>query len=293
MEPSSIQFPSQPANPLTMYMRQPKIYMRLPSGGNFWPAGSLIPSENGQFPVYSMTAKDEILLNVPDALMNGQAVVDIIQNCIPNIKNAWMAPNIDLDAILIAIRIATYGEIMKTPVEFNNGTEQEYEIDLRIVLDNLMNTVKWDSAIPISNELTIFVKPLTYKHATEAALQSFETQKIIGFVNDDSINEEDKIRMFKESFTKLTNSTVGSIVNSIARIDTANGGTDNPQFIKEFIDNVDKNVFSKIQEHLDALKANNAVKPMVIPVTDQMREQGITGDVVEIPLVFDPSTFFV
>ena len=108
-------------NPLSMFMRQPKIYIRLPSGGEFWPEGSLEATETGEYPVYSMTAKDELILKVPDALMNGQAIVDVIQNCIPNVKNAWHAPNIDLDVLLIAIRIATYGEMMTTPITFNNG----------------------------------------------------------------------------------------------------------------------------------------------------------------------------
>ena len=296
MQTTNIQFPPQSApvsNPLTMYMRQPKIYFRLPSSGNFWPAGSIEIPETGQLPVYSMTAKDELLLNIPDALMNGQAVVDVIQNCIPGIKNAWLAPSIDIDAMLIAIRIATYGEMMKTPVTFKNDLEMDYEIDLRTVLDNLIQSITWDEAIPISNELTVFVKPLNYRQLTNSALQSFETQKIIQLSNNDAISEDDKVKMFKESFAKLTSSTVGMVSSSISHIDTLQGSTDNPTFIKEFIDNIDKDMFNTIQAHLDKLKEINSIKPMTVPVTDEMREQGITGDSVEIPLVFDASTFFV
>ena len=97
-------------------MRQPKIYIKLPSNGEFWPQGSIQPTETGEYPVYSMTAQDELRLKIPDALMNGQAMVDVIENCIPNIKNAWVMHNIDMDIILIAIRIATYGEKMKLPI---------------------------------------------------------------------------------------------------------------------------------------------------------------------------------
>ena len=31
---------------------------------------------------------DEITFKTPDALLNGQATVDVIQSCIPNIKDA-------------------------------------------------------------------------------------------------------------------------------------------------------------------------------------------------------------
>jgi hypothetical protein len=34
-------------------MRQPKIFIRLPSNGEYWPPGSLTISETGDYPVYS------------------------------------------------------------------------------------------------------------------------------------------------------------------------------------------------------------------------------------------------
>ena len=275
-----------------MFMRQPKIYTRLPSGGAFWPAGSIEIPENGQIAVYSMTAKDEMLLNVPDALMNGQAVVDVLQNCIPAIKNAWVAPSIDIDAMLIAIRIATYGEMMTTPITISGDIELEYQIDLRTVLDTTLRTVTWNAAVPINEELTVFVRPLNYKQLTEAALQSFETQKIVQLTNNEQLSQDEKVKMFKESFAKLTNSTVGVVANSISHIDSVNGSTDNTEHIKEFMNNIDKEMFNKIQSHLEKLREVNSVKPMKIQVTDELRERGVTGDFVEVPLVFDASTFF-
>ena len=281
------------ANPLSMFMRQPKIYIRLPSGGQYWPEGSLQLSETEEYPVYSMTAKDELTLKVPDALMNGQAVVDVIQHCMPNIKNAWHVPALDIDIILIAIRLATYGEMMTTPIKFGNDLELEYQIDLRVLMDQLMEQITWEPVVQVTNELTVFVKPLDYKHMSSAALKTFETQKIMQVVNDDTMSEEKKIELFRTSFKSLSDATLGTISDSISRIDSVNGSTDNPKFIKEFIDNTDKEIFNKIQAHLEKLKDINAIKPMVVEVTDEMREQGITTDTVEVPITFDPSTFFV
>ena len=279
-------------NPLAMFMRQPKIFIRLPSNGKFWPAGSLETSNTGDYAVYSMTAQDEMLLKIPDALMNGQAVVEVIQHCIPSIKNAWDVPIIDLDVILIAIRLATYGEKMTTPITFGE-IEMDYVVDLRTVMDNLLNQISWDTIIPINEDITVFVKPINYKQMSYTALQSFETQKIIQMANNDQISEEDKISLFKESFTKLTNVTIGMVAESIFKIDSSQGSTDNPEFIQEFINNADKSVFNKIQNHLEKLKEQNSIKPVIVNVTDEMRANGITGDSVEIPMTFDASTFFV
>ena len=125
-------------NPLKSYFRQPKIYLSLPSPEKFYPSGCFEPTETGELPVYAMTAKDELNFKTPDALLNGQATVDVIQSCIPNIKNAWLLPSTDLDAILIAIRIATYGEMMdiNTVVPVVNE-ERTYQLNLRGILDEL------------------------------------------------------------------------------------------------------------------------------------------------------------
>jgi len=281
-----------PVNPLAMYMRQPKIYMRLPTNGEFWPAGSIDLPENGQLAVYSMTARDELLLNIPDALMNGQAVVDIIQNCVPSIKNAWAAPISDIDALLIAIRIATYGEMMTTPVKIRDDFEMEYQVDLRTVLDTVMGNYQWHPVVSITDTMTAFVKPATYKQSTEVSVKTYETQKIMNMVNDENMPEEEKIKIFKESFKKLTQATLQIVAGCIERIDTPEGSTINPTFILDFLTNSDKSVFNSIQQHLDQLKEINSIKNMQVPVTDAMRAQGIDSDVIEIPLVFDAATFF-
>lgn len=282
----------QHINPLINFMRQPKIYIRLPSSGEYWPQGALMPTETGEYPIFSMTAKDELMLKVPDALMNGQAVVDVIQNCMPNVKNAWAIPAIDLDVILIAIRIATYGEKMTTPLTFGNDLEMEHSVDLRSVMDTLMNQITWDSIVPINADLTVYVKPITYKQLTESAIQTFETQKLMQIANDNSMSDENKVKVFKESFSKLTAVTIGMIGASIYKVDSSQGSTDNPKFIKEFIDNADKDIFNRVQDHLERLKEVNSIKPIVIQVTEEMKAAGVTEDTIEVPLVFDASTFF-
>ena len=202
-------------------------------------------------------------------------------------------PNIDLDVALIAIRLATYGEKMTTPITFGDDIEMEYTVDLRNVMDDLLNTVTWDPVVQITDDLTVFVRPMTYKQISESALKTFETQKIIQVVNNDKLEEAEKLKLFKESFSKLTDITLGMVQASIIRIDSSEGSTDNPKFIKEFIENVDKEIFNKIQEHLDRLRELNTIKPVIVTVTDEMREKGFTGDTVEVPMVFDPATFFV
>ena len=128
----------QTANPLKQFFRQPAIYLRLPSEGRHWPNGSLNMPDNKELPVFPMTAIDEITYRTPDAVFNGQAVVNVIQSCVPNIKDAWVVPGVDLNAVLIGIRIASYGHEMEINTKCPNcGHESEFSVDLRMVLDQI------------------------------------------------------------------------------------------------------------------------------------------------------------
>ena len=129
---------TQPNNPLNHYFRQPAIYVQLPSDGQFWPPGSLTMPENHELPVMPMTAIDEITYRTPDALFNGQAVVSVIQSCCPSIKNAWHCPVVDIDTLLTAIRIASYGHELELATYCPKcDHEDEYHIDLRAIMAGL------------------------------------------------------------------------------------------------------------------------------------------------------------
>jgi|694.fasta_scaffold138417_3 hypothetical protein len=280
----------QNVNPLASLMRQPKIYIKLPSNGKYWPQGTINITDTGEYPVYSMTAKDELLLKTPDALMNGQAVVDVIQSCMPNIINAWDMPNIDTDAILIAIRLATYGENMDTT--FKIGEEEMiYSVDLRTILDSLYENASWDEKIDLDLDMAIYVRPVNYRVASKTSIRSFETQKIISLVNDSTLSEEEKIQQFKDSFKKLTDITVGIVINSVYKIESKVGSTDNPEFLQEFMNNCDKKVFDAIKERLDLLQKKNSLKPARVKSTPEMIAAGAAEE-IEIPITFDPSSFF-
>ena len=101
-------------NPLAQYFRTPAIHLDLPSKGEGYPDGVLEMPDSGEVPVMPMTAIDEITYKTPDALFNGSSVVDVIQSCIPSIKDAWQMPITDLTAVLTAIRIASFGHNART-----------------------------------------------------------------------------------------------------------------------------------------------------------------------------------
>ena len=97
-------------NPLSGHFRSPKIYTQLPSAGRYYTSKVVEMPDSNELPVFPMTAKDELIMRNPDALLNGEAVSQVIQSCVPNVKNARQLLSNDVDALLLAIQGASYGD---------------------------------------------------------------------------------------------------------------------------------------------------------------------------------------
>lgn len=246
-------------NPLANYFRQPKLYIQLPSHGNFYPEGALDSSQNDEYAVFAMTAKDELMFKTPDALMNGQATVEVIRSCVPAIKDPWLMPSIDIDAVLIAIRIASYGESM----EVNSSCPEcqhhnEYNLDLLSFLDK-SNGFTYKDTVSVG-QLTIKLRPYNYKELTKAAIKTFEQQKLISIVTNEDLSEEDKIAKFGESFVNLTRLTVDVVVNCIESVETPDGIVSDKEMIREFMENTSSEIFNLVNDQVKEMKDLMALK---------------------------------
>ena len=232
----------QQSNPLKKYYRQPKQFVKLPSNYRFYTEGSISVPESREVAVYPMTAKDEMMFKTPDALLNGQATVDVIQSCIPAIKDAWQMPSIDCDAALMSIRMATYGTKMTVPITVpKTKIEKDLELDLQTSLGGILaaeykDTFLWEN-------MEIKTKPLSYAEFTKSALKSFEQARLQATVVDTKLSDEEKIAQFNVSFQKLTQLNVDMVVQTIESIRVDGQTVTDKKQIKEFVDNTSKEFF--------------------------------------------------
>jgi hypothetical protein len=267
------------SNPLSQYFRQPSIYIKLPSQGQNYPSGTLVIPANGELPVYPMTAIDEITYRTPDALFNGQATVNVIQSCVPNIKDAWAVPSIDLDTILIAIRIASYGHDMEfatTCPACQDTTERS--IDLRTMLDALRAP---DYAAHVSHgDLSIYFRPLNYKNLNDNSALQYEQQKLLQVIPDSTISEADKMTALTQAFKSLTEITIRSLAISITAIKTPQALVSEPAHIEEFLKNCERDLFNQIRDHVLQLREQSELQPLKLECTacNHQYEQALTLD---------------
>ena len=275
---------TETTNPLKQYFRQPAIYARLPSQGKFWPTGTLTMPPNNELPVYPMTAVDEITTRTPDALFNGSAVIKIFESCVPCIQDAWSTPAIDVDTLLVAVRIATYGHNMDVNTKCPNcGTENEYQVDLRTVLENI-KLPDYESSLDIGG-LKFFFRPLSYLQLNENNQSQFEDQKAMQTIGESDINDKEKLAKLGESFLRITALTIKSIAQSISAIRTPDAVVTEEDHIMEFLQNCERQTFNAIRDHAIKLKQQTETEPLKITCNE-------CGTNFDQPFTLDMSNFF-
>lgn len=233
---------------LTKFYRQPKIYISLPSKGKWYPPG-VIDGDPTNLPVFGMTAMDEIMYKTPDALFSGTATVSVIKSCVPAIKDPWQIPVIDLDTILIGIRIASIGEEIDLSITCK-GCSESYDMgfDLLPVL-SYFNSLEYDEHLFV-DPLTFCFKPLTYKQQTDIQIEAYQMQKTL---TEHMKNEDNQSHM--DSFYKqLGKVTANSMKAQIEYIEADEDKVSNQQEILDWLNNSEKTFYDACKQHLDNQK---------------------------------------
>ena len=255
---------SENTNPLAKFFRQPAIYVKLPSQGKGWADNALDLPANGELPVLPMTAIDEITYRTPDALFNGEAVVSVIQSCCPNIKDAWAVPGSDLDVLLVAIRIASYGSEMDIETRCPSCSEEHsFGLDLRTVIDNLK--ASGFSEPFTKGDLTFHFRPLSYKEMNANSLLQFDQQRALQAINSNTdLPEAAKVSQLNGMMRQLITVTLKALAQSVVEIRTGDSIVTNPAHIEEFLNNCDRTIFNTVRDHVVKLREDSELRPLNI-----------------------------
>jgi hypothetical protein len=268
-------------SPLQKYKRQPKLYIDLPSKGQ-WNGPNAKATE---LAVYSMTAGDEIAVKTPDALYSGLATVKLIKSCVPEIPDPWLLPSIDVDYILTAIRLASYGDSLTLSAPCTSCSEvNEYAVDVQTILDHY---TKADFSGKVRVDDFVFdLRPLYFKESNELQKESFYTQRILIQQVQNMPENDEKQSLLNDLYDKLNDLTKSTIIAAVFKITTPDGETEtHHEFIKDFLENSEGKYFKKIRE---TFESNNS--KFTIPSFNV--ECGSCGSNFDISPSMDYSNFF-
>ena len=272
-------------NPLMAHFRQPAIYLKLPSQGQFWTSGLVLP-ESGEIPIYPMTAKDEITLKTPDALLNGQGVVDVIHSCCPNITDAWRMPSVDVDAVLIAIRIASYGNNMEFDTVCPHCKEENrYDAELTAILDSI-SLPDYNTKVT-HGDIRIKLHPQEYFSINATNQINYEEQRVINTLSDSNLDDETRLSEYKKHMERLIDLNLKTLIDSTEYIEIVPTGTvvTEKEHIKDYYENFEAEVCKAVRERLEQIGVEGTIAPM--PTECASCQQPYT-----VPLTFDYSSFF-
>lgn len=274
-------------NPLSQYFRGQPIYIKLPSCGFYCEKGDIETNATGEIAVYPMTTGDELLLKSPDALINGESVAKIIQSCAPSIRNVYSLPAPDIEALLLAIKQATYDN----QIDFETacpecGKMNEFSVSIEWALST-MDHLEPDIEVDLRSGLKVKIKPYTYASSVKLAVMAFNESKFLQMLTEDDLTDEEKAGKASESYTKAVKLTVDLMAESIISVYDKNNKliTNEPPHILEWVRNLNRGDAKLIEEAIKNLTDTGVAKEVEIKCDGCEHEW-------KTKIEYDPSNFF-
>ena len=279
-------------NPLAGHFRSPKLYTQLPSKGKFYSPDVVDMPETGELPVYPMTAKDELMLKNPDALLNGEAIATVIGSCVPAIKLPRSLLSNDIDALLIAIQGATYGDDIEVSAECPKCSESRSAI---ASVESALETMGSLEDLYEIREggLAIKVRPFTYASTIKAGITNFQSTRSLQALADIP-DEMERLKLFNENFKEIASlnfELIADSIQSITIVDEDIEVTDRDQ-IAEFLDNADNSVGKAVEEQIAVINAIGINTEMQLECESEECKEGDDNFTFTSKVNFDPVNFF-
>ena len=241
------------SNPLIAAYRKPALFVSLPSGGKFYePVPKL--SADGELAVYPMTARDELVSKTPDALFNGEATIALINSCCPDIPNPDQIPVSDLMVILIAIRIASYDKAIDVDINCPKCEQLNMlSIDAnRIIAGVTPNATETHLTLP--NDFVLDLRPYNLTDRTRLQIQQVKQQKLLQNLTSTDLDDEQRNKLFGETFVEIADLTVELILNCIASVTPPEGESiSDRETINEWLKTINRSDYDLIRDRVEAL----------------------------------------
>ena len=274
-------------NPLQGYYRTKDIYVKLPTQGK-WMKSPPKLTEDGEIGVRAMNVRDELLLNIPDALYNGQSIFELIESICPDITDASDMSLPDVDVVMLASRATSYEK--SYPVEAtctHCEKPQMFEIDLQVVLGQVVPVT--DQVEVEVDDLVVEMRPNTLSAVNANNIVTSETGRILQGIRADKQDiSEDLKNRYSENVQQIAAANLVLIADSIVKVTMPDGNiVSEPQHIIDWLSNSNRRTIQVLSGQQYKLNSNGI--PRDFKFTCSMEECGKNfSSLVE----FNPSFFF-
>jgi hypothetical protein len=171
-------------------------------------------------------------------------------------------PSADIDAVLVGIRIASYGHAMDLSVQCPAcSTDDEISVDLRIINDRL-KIGDYNHSLTIG-DLEFWFQPINYKSVNENSQMQLEQQQAMRVMESD-VDDKVKAEQLNRSMMLITETTTKTIAQSIAVIKTPQAMVQETEYIIDFLKNCDSKIFNQLRDHVIKIKQQSDIQPLAL-----------------------------
>lgn len=251
-------------NPLSGHFRTTKFHITLPSNSSMYPDGTIEYTEDGEIGIMGMTSRDEMGIKNPDALLNGEAIINLLKSCVPAIRQPKKLIANDIDACLLAIRHASYGDNLDIKVDCPEcKKENTFAINITQSLATIV-PLKEEYFLETDGGIRIYVKPMDFPLLVKTLRQQFEQEKIINASQNTVITDDARMALFSKTIKNISDMAQEIILGCVAKILIINDGIEvtDKDHIKEFIGNIEKDIIESINELINEINNSGVKKTM-------------------------------
>lgn len=278
------------ANPLAQFYRRPGTYIRLPSEGRFYKHAPKF-SDTGELAVYPMTAKDELVLKNPDALYNGEALKQVLASVCPDIKDVNEIPTSDIDAILVAMRMTSYGDDMELSVNHNCEASQGRNQQISVSLGGVLGTLKPVSAevgeVTLASGLKVYLRPYNLADQSLLLRTQFNTfRNLQAMESDEKATAEQKTEAANQSYTQMIELSQLLMAGCVQKVIMPDGvEVTNRAHLSEWLKNLDRASVERLEKELQRFQEYGIIREVAVKCD-------YCGEEYKTDMLFDPTNFF-
>lgn len=277
-------------NPLSKFTKMEVYYTKLISNDVIKYPEGVLGKTGIECGICARSSRDELMFNNPDALMNGEAIVKVIENCVPNVLDAHELFVPDVELLLIAIKLATKESTYTLEVNCPKCNERgAFERDLEYLLNSAeVLTEQPTLVLEDIGGLVLKFRPHTWKEHSAFALRMFKEQKTAQVLEASELTDDEKMKEFSAIFENMTQLSFDMIVANIQEVEVPDGESiTSSEFISEWLSTLPTYILAQIKEKSDYINNIGVSHEMEVGCSHCNHEWTLTN------LSFDPSNFFV
>lgn len=298
--------------------KMPGVSILLPTQGQFYGPGVLAEGVDAkeEIDVGTLTLMDEVRYRDPFLLASGRAVRDMIRRLCPVVVDPDRLLDVDVEAILLAARIASYGDIIEVEVSCSNpetidlldpdtneptgekkrvcdykGHFEANLIDLMTNYAPMEDMERFDHVLqPWGHKISF--KPLSHSmalHVTKLVMQ--RQREIASFQNvddDQALFDKDAMEAYVRAMTTTMSMTLDMLADTIFKVTTKDGQViDDQGMISEWLARLPKNRVDEIND------ASNKLLEFVRGLSMLGFTCPECGHDQKVPLVLDADRLFL